>query len=70
MGNRTGLARPAEVAEYLGVSVGALATQRYRGEGIPYVRLSARAIRYRWEDVEAWLADRQSTPPSRALASA
>lgn len=70
MTDRTGLARPPEVAEYLGMSVAALATQRYRGDGPAYVRLSARAIRYRWEDVDAWLRERETTTPARVAATA
>lgn len=56
----TRLARPTEVAEHLGLSVGALATMRYRGQGPAWVPLSKRAIRYRWEDVEAWVAERET----------
>ncbi|MGS2805962.1 helix-turn-helix transcriptional regulator [Nocardia sp. MW-W600-9] len=48
------LATPAEVAEYLGTTVAALAQQRYRGEGAPYKRLG-RGIRYDWAEVMAWV---------------
>ena len=43
------------LAETLSVSVKAIQSWRYKGGGPAFVRLG-RAIRYRPEDVEAWLA--------------
>lgn len=53
------LATPAEVAEYLSTSTGQLAQMRYRGGGPVYVRTAGNRIRYRWEDVEAWVESRR-----------
>jgi len=60
---REPLATPEQVAELLSVNTTTLAQQRYRGIGLPYVRVG-RAVRYRWADVEAYLADRTVTPES------
>lgn len=49
------LATPADVAEYLGTTVPALAQMRYRGTGPAFVKASARKVRYRWTDIQAWL---------------
>ena len=47
-----------QLADYLGMSRQALDHMRHRGQGPKYIRISGRCIRYRREDVEAWLADR------------
>ncbi len=49
------LATPVEVAEYLQVPLKTLYQWRYQGEG-PRAYRVGRHLRYRWEDVEAWLA--------------
>lgn len=54
------LATPAELAEYLGLTVSTLAQQRCRGEGVPFVRVG-RTIRYRWETVYAYLDEGERT---------
>jgi excisionase family DNA binding protein len=51
------MATPAEVADYLRVPVKTLYQWRYRGSG-PRAYRVGRHLRYRWEDVEAWLASR------------
>jgi predicted DNA-binding transcriptional regulator AlpA len=51
-----------EVAAFLGISRDALELRRRRGSGPPFVRVSPRMIRYRVEDVEAWLAARIEQP--------
>lgn len=43
-----------QVAELLGVSVDALAQNRYLGEGIPYIKIGKR-VRYNLDDVIAYL---------------
>lgn len=43
-----------QVAEYLGLTPNALAIDRHRGRGIPYVRVGSR-IRYRAKDVQGYL---------------
>jgi len=49
------LATPAEVAPYLQVPVKTLYTWQYTGVG-PRAHRVGRQLRYRWQDVEAWLA--------------
>jgi excisionase family DNA binding protein len=49
-----GLLTAAEVAEYLEVPQGTLANWRYLGRGPAFVRLG-RHVRYRSEDVAAWI---------------
>ena len=52
---RKALAKVSEVAEYLGTSPSQLARLRFEGKGPTYVKLG-RSVRYRWGDVEAWVA--------------
>jgi len=54
---RERLATRAEVAEYLGVAPATLARWAHLGTGPTYRRLGGQA-RYRWADVEEWLASR------------
>lgn len=57
----SGLAKPAEVAEYLRTTVAHLANLRYLGKGPAWVQLG-RSVRYRWADVDAWVeANLQNT---------
>ncbi|WP_412168793.1 helix-turn-helix transcriptional regulator [Curtobacterium flaccumfaciens pv. flaccumfaciens] len=49
------LLTPKAVSEIAGVSVAALAQMRYRGTGPVYRALTARTIRYREADVQAWI---------------
>ncbi|WP_369391159.1 helix-turn-helix transcriptional regulator [Streptomyces sp. CG1] len=48
------LATPAEVAVHLGVPVKTLYQWKYRGTG-PNVHKVGRHLRYRWQEVDAWL---------------
>ncbi len=48
---------PDELAEYLGVPLRTLYAWRYRGEGPKGYKIG-RHIRYRLDDVEAWLERR------------
>lgn len=48
-----------QVADWLGVAPSTIAWFRNSGEGPAYSRLSARNIRYRREDVEAWMNERR-----------
>lgn len=51
-----------QAAAYLGLSPQTLSNWASTGRGgIPYVRVSARAVRYRQGDLDAWLADRTMT---------
>jgi predicted DNA-binding transcriptional regulator AlpA len=48
-----------DVAVRLGVSARTVEGWRARGVGPPYLRLSARAVRYRSSDLEQWLNQRR-----------
>lgn len=48
------LLTPSEVGDYLGVPIGTLANWRYQGEGPPFVHVG-RLVRYRADDVNAWI---------------
>lgn len=52
-----------EAAQYLSVSAAFLERDRWAGAKIPFVRIGSRSIRYRAEDLEAYIASkvRQST---------
>ena len=50
-----------EAAHALGFTTRFLQNRRHRGDSPPYVKISARAIRYRPSDLEAWAADRLRT---------
>ena len=48
-----------EAAELLGFAVRTLQTWRSRGGGPPFIRVSSRCVRYRREDLLAWIAERR-----------
>ena len=52
------LLHPSEVALILGIQVRTLETWRLNGGGPEFVKLSARACRYRRSVLDAWIADR------------
>jgi len=54
------LATPSQVASYLQVPVKTLYTWRYKRVG-PKAHRVGRHLRYRWEDVEAWLSSDAAT---------
>lgn len=45
-------------AEHLGVTVRSMQTWRVNGKGPKFVRISRTAVRYRPEDVKAWVEER------------
>lgn len=49
---------PEQAAAHLGVKTQTLAAWRYRGGGPAFIKLGARLVRYRREDLEAWTASR------------
>lgn len=49
-----GLARPSEVATYLGTTPGGLGNLRYLGRGPKFVKVGRRVM-YRWADVDAYV---------------
>ena len=54
--DRASLAKPPELAEYLGKTVQGLAVWRMNGVGPKFIKFENGSIRYRWSDVDAWLA--------------
>lgn len=53
---------PSEVCELIpGMTVALLSQMRFRGDSIPYVRVSPRKIVYRLSAVEEYLAAREQT---------
>ena len=49
-----------EAAELLGMSPRYLEARRQRGGGPPFIRISARAIRYRTDDLDEWIEKRRA----------
>lgn len=49
---------PGPVAAYLKMTEGALAQLRYTGRGPKFIKVSGRAVRYRWSDVYEWVENR------------
>lgn len=45
------LLKPREVAEMLGISLKRLEAWRYERRGLPFIKLSKRAVRYKLSDV-------------------
>ena len=49
--------RPAEAAEYLGVSTSTLAKRRLRGEHPSFIKLGKKAVGYLRQDLDAWIEE-------------
>lgn len=58
MASRVPLASTEQLAEHLGVPVKTLELWRYKGTGPKYLRVG-KYVRYRWADVETWLAGQE-----------
>lgn len=56
--NKPILASRQEVADEYGLTVRYLELAAHRGEGPPMIKISRRMVRYRRDDIEAWLAAR------------
>jgi predicted DNA-binding transcriptional regulator AlpA len=54
----------AEAAQAIGFSSRFLQERRFKGGGPPFVKVSARAVRYRPSDLEAWAEARVRTSTS------
>lgn len=70
--DRPRLWTPQELADYTGIPIRTLADwrterARSRGLGLPFVALSAHNVRYRDEDVEAFITGRLVAPTDRAV---
>lgn len=44
-----------QVSEMTGIATGSLQNQRWRGLGIPFYKVGQRSIRYKLEDVHAYM---------------
>ena len=62
--NRYPLLTTEQAAALLGLKPRALESWRYRGCGPIYVRVSARSIRYRKSDLDAWIEEHLRTSTS------
>lgn len=58
------LLRPADAARFLGFTARALEAWRHRGGGPQFVKVSARAVRYRRGDLIAWAEERLQSSTS------
>ncbi|ORM38168.1 DNA-binding protein [Williamsia sp. 1135] len=55
------LATPDEVAKHLHRTPASLAQDRYKGIGVPYVKVGRRVL-YRWNDIQDYLEANTITP--------
>lgn len=58
-----------EAAKFLGLRPQTLANLSWRNEGPPFIRLSARCIRYDRDDLLAWMRAREVRPGEQNDAS-
>jgi predicted DNA-binding transcriptional regulator AlpA len=49
------LLHPIQVSEWTGLSLGALAQLRYKGQGPAFIKLTPKTVRYLRSDVERWI---------------
>ena len=56
--------RPADAANFLGMSSSTLAKMRMRGDGPPYAKLGKRIVLYDLIDLENWIATRKRASTS------
>lgn len=54
-----------QAANILGVSAAYLERDRWAGAKVPFVRLGSRSIRYRREDIDAFITSRLKTSTSQ-----
>lgn len=62
------LMTPAAAGEQLGLNAAALAQMRYLGTGPRYVKLNAKAVRYRQADIDEWIEANVRTQTGRRTA--
>ena len=58
-----------ETAALIGVSIKTLQARRYLGQEPAFIRLSGKAVRYRWSDIEAWINASRVEPRNAAGAA-
>jgi hypothetical protein len=61
MDTRSALATPPEAADYLQLKEQSLRRLRMEKRGPKFIKVGGR-IRYRWEDIDAWLAANEHDP--------
>lgn len=57
-----------QAAAYVGVAPGTLEKARIYGDGPPFCKYSTRVVRYRIEDLDAWIASRRAANTSELAA--
>jgi hypothetical protein len=55
------LLTPAEAGEQLGLTAASLAQLRYTGGGPCFIKLTAKAVRYRQSDLDSWIVAKVRT---------
>lgn len=64
---RERLLTPQDVSDWTGITVAALAQLRYVGRGGPkFLKPTARVVRYRESDLQAWLDASERTSTAKA----
>jgi len=58
---KDGLLTTKDAARFLGVSKAFLERDRWAGAQIPFIRVGARAVRYRVADLEAFMDSRRNS---------
>lgn len=53
--DRRALAKPVDLSEYIGKPIQTLAIWRMKGIGPKFLKLENGSVRYRWEEIDAWL---------------
>ncbi len=64
------LATVDDFCTFAGVTRGQAAQLRYTGDGPPFVKITGRQVRYRWEDIERWVSERTQTRTDKRAATA
>ena len=63
------IVRTKQAAEYLSLSPSTLEKMRVRGDGPAFVRLGARAVGYRLDDLERWAERNVRVSTSQSIGS-
>jgi len=63
--NNQVLLKEGQAAEFLGLSDNTLRDWRWRNQGPPYIRLSAKCIRYDKEQLGQWLREKTEQPKNK-----
>jgi predicted DNA-binding transcriptional regulator AlpA len=63
------LATVDEFCEYAGLTRGQAAQMRYMGSGPEFVKITGRQVRYRWTDIEKWVASRTRSRTDRPVSA-